>query len=356
MRSLLIRPLALGSLVVTQCVFLLTAPPLSGQAIEGTIQGAARSEEVGGPISFAFVRLLPVNGDTATIRKVVTGDAGHFSFARVPAADYRLELLRIGYRPVVSSVLRVKQGETLQHEFRVASQRFQLPTVTVVAAGKCVGPADVAADSPLGEIWNEARKGVDIRRAFELQYRFARTFRQNAVLRLRVGGARPNVRVDTLLHEPDSVTVRERRRLAGFAREGYARGNLLTLPDERQLFDDQFLRDHCLDPAIRKVDGVLGLAFRPARPERGRIRIEGTIWVDSTSYLMRRLDVEWLDGNRRIGDAVVDYTDMPVGGSALRLPVGGRAALYRITGPMSLAVRSASATFTHEYHDFARVQ
>jgi hypothetical protein len=71
---------------------------------------------------------------------------------------------------------------------------------------------------------------------------------------------------------------------------------------------------------------------------------------------MRRLNVEWLDANERIGDAAVDYTDIPVGGSTLRLPVGGRANLYRFTGPSSVMARSAAATLTYSYQDFERAK
>jgi hypothetical protein len=148
------------------------------------------------------------------------------------------------------------------------------------------------------------------------------------------------------------VVAREQRRRERFGREGYGRGNLLSIPDERQLFDEEFLRDHCLDPAIVEAEGVLGLRFRPVGSAREGFRIRGTIWVDGNTFLMRRLDVEWLDATRRIGEASIDYADIAIGSSTLRLPVSGRAALHRFSGPVALFARSATATFTYAYRNF----
>jgi hypothetical protein len=168
--------------------FVLGAPgTVAAQAAEGAIEGMARRDEGGVPIPFALVRLKPANQDSAALQ-VITGDAGHFRFSRVPVGEYHLELLRIGYRPAVSPPLHVRSGETLQRELRVASQPLQLPTVTVFAEGTCLGPTQITNNQRLAELWNETRKGVEIRRGFERQYRFIRTFRQDALIRVRIGG------------------------------------------------------------------------------------------------------------------------------------------------------------------------
>jgi hypothetical protein len=152
------------------------------------------------------------------------------------------------------------------------------------------------------------------------------------------------------------VDVREQRRRAQRESELHGSGNLLAVPDERQIFDAEFLREHCLESAIIEAEGVLGLRFRPANPRRQGLRIRGTIWMDAHSYLMRRIDVEWLDATRRVGDATIDYADITVGGSRLRFPSHGRAALYRFSGPVGLFARSATGTLTYAYRDFEQVR
>jgi hypothetical protein len=159
--------------------------------------------------------------------------------------------------------------------------------------------------------------------------------------------------VDTAVSEPDSVPARERRLRAARQANGYATGNLIELPDERELLSDAFLGGHCLETAVAEAEGALGLRFRPVGGRREGVDIRGTIWVAADTYQMRRLEFEYVDA----GDADpfarsrADYADVAVGGSALRLRTTGDGAILRIRGPMRAGVKRASATFTFTYQD-----
>jgi hypothetical protein len=192
-----------------------------------------------------------------------------------------------------------------------------------------------------------------VRRAFERQYRFAYTLRQDITLHRRLRSPARYAEVDTITSEPDSAAARERRRAARLRAEGYATGNRIVLPDERYLLDDAFLQDHCLETAVAEADGALGLRFRPVARRGGPVDIRGTIWIGAADYQMRRIEFEYLDDGEPYGRSRLEYADRPIGGSVLRLRTGGDGTL-RIRGAAAALVGRADATFTYTYHDANR--
>ena len=329
------------------------------QITSGTVTGIALRAEDGTPIPFALVRLLRADDPSAvaapTIGQVITTATGRFQLPPVPAGAYRLQLARIGYRPVLSPVLHVAPGATVRQELRGATQAVELAAVTVHGGPSCLTAAQLADEPRLATLWAEAREGVEVRRAFDRQYRYARVLRQDVTIRTRFKTAH-EVRVDTLVSEPDSVDVRERRLRARREAQGYARGNGLTLPDEAELLDDAFLRGHCLETAVAEADGALGLRFRPAHGRRAGADIRGTIWVAADTYQMRRLEFEYVEGDGApYATSRVDYGDVAAGGSALRLGTGGAGTIVRPRGAARALVKGAAATFTYTYQDVRQV-
>jgi hypothetical protein len=334
-------------------VLLLPAARVAAQgAVAGTIEGVATRAEDGTPLPFALVRLLPVDSTAAPLRQRITSAEGRYYLADVPAGAYRLQLARIGYRPVVTAVLHVRAGETQRHDLRGTTQAVQLAAVTVRSEGSCLRVAQLADEPRLAALWSEARKGLEIRRAFELQYRFARVLRQDVALKWRIGKTSREVRVDSTVSEPDSAAARDRRAQEENRAQGYARrgGNTIVAPSEKELLDEAFLREHCLETAIAEEEGALGLRFRPVEASRDRVALRGTIWVDEETYAVRRLDLEYLDGGRPYAEARLDYGDVSVGGSRLRLPTGGFARV-RVRGAQAALLSRGEARIAYAYRD-----
>ena len=324
---------------------------VDAQQSTGIIEGVARSDDDGAPISFALVRVQRSDGrDTATVQQGVTTAMGRFRFAELPAATYRLQLLRIGYRPVLSPPIPVVAGETVKHDFRVATLAVQLAAVVVHPEGTCLTADRLGADPRLATLWMEARKGVEIRRAFELQYRFTRVVTQNGRIKLRLGSKRLH-RSDTVVNIPDSVLAREARRRAAGRTSGYGTGTSLVLPDEKELLHEEFLHDHCFETSVASADGALGLRFRSVRTRDKGNAIRGVLWIDASTYMIRRLDIEWLDGKRVAGESRIEYAELPVAGGTLRLPSSGRATA-RPGGATRVAVSRADVTIEFTYSDF----
>lgn len=180
----------------------------------GTVEGVARTAEDGAPLSFLLIQLLPVDYQTASPLRVLTDGEGGFSFIRVPAGDYRLQVERIGYQRILSPVVSVQPGATLFQEIISSIEPIQLAEITVWPAGSCLTGGRLEEHPDLAALWNEAQTGVEIRRAFELQYRFVTNLQQDIHARQRLLRDKRQRRDTTLVNEPDSVLVRDQRRQA----------------------------------------------------------------------------------------------------------------------------------------------
>ena len=344
--------------VLTLLLTASAAAPAAGAQV-GPVEGVALRAEDGTPIPFALVRLVraeqPASTSPAVARQGITNANGRFHLADVAAGQYQLQLARIGYRPILSAPLRVEAGRTLRHELRGATQVLQLAAVTVRPELTCLTSDQLAADPRLATLWSEAQKGVEVRRAFERQYRFARVLRQDIQTRWRIRPTTHRVEVDTTISEPDSVEARDRRQQAALEARGYARGNRIVVPDEKYLLNASFLREHCLETTVPEVDGALGLRFRPTGRRRDGVDIRGVIWVSAESYQMRRIEFEYLDGKEPYARSWLEYQDVSIGGSPIRLRTTGGGTM-EARGPLNGILRDATAEFTFSHVDVRPVR
>ncbi|HEY9228020.1 MAG TPA: carboxypeptidase-like regulatory domain-containing protein [Gemmatimonadaceae bacterium] len=341
----------MSRLLVTALLTLAWIPSATAQNAFGSVRGIARSEQGGNPIPFVLVRLLPSDSTNATGRQSITNAQGRFQFESVPAGAYRLQLLRIGYRPVLSPVIEVRSGETSEHELRASMIAIPLPPVIVYGEGTCLTGERVAADPYLLTLWEEVRQGVEIRRAFDRRYRYKRMFGQASDTRVPSRPALRRQRADTVINEPDSVDTREERARARRASEGFGRGNVLTLPDEKELTADTFLRTHCIVPPIVESNGASGLRFREASRGRG-FGIQGTIWVDA-DRLMQRIDLEYLNDGKSFSTVSIDYADVAIASTTLRLPIAGSFSIRPLEAPRGT---TATGTLFFGYSSFEEIR
>jgi hypothetical protein len=252
----------------------------------------------------------------------------------------------------LSPVIDVRPGATSEQELRASMIGIPLPAVIVYGDGTCLTGERVAADPYLATLWDEVRKGVEIRRAFDRRYRYQRVLGQTSETLIP---SRPTVRqqrADTLVNEPDSADVREERTRARRASEGFGRGNRLMLPDESELIADAFLRTHCIVPAILDSNGASGIRFRETTRGRG-FGVQGTIWVDTATRLMRRLQLEHLNGDTPFSTVTVEYVDVGIAGTTLRLPSTGSFSLRVLDAPRGT---TATGTISYGYSSFEELR
>ena len=158
------------------------------------------------------------------------------------------------------------------------------------------------------------------------------------------------------MNEPDSVLARDERRRARHRAEGHAAGNLLSVPDEKEILDDAFLRDHCLETSFSTNDETFAVRFRPVAERRDGTGIRGTVWMDAGTFLIHRMDVDYLRGGRPFASSTMVYGDVAGAGGTLRLPVRGSAALLRPAGAAAAMLSGATVAITYEYAGFQAVR
>ena len=319
-------------LLATLLVVGLTAPP-GAIAQQGAVEGQARADD-GAPVPFALVRLVrddsgPLPGDTPS--QGITNADGRFRFDGVTPGRYRVELLRVGFEPLRYGPVHVAAGRTAQVEFRVASRRLTLPPVTVTA-DDCVS-IDKLKDHPqLQTLWQQARDGGSVRTEVMARFRYHVASHEESSGFKAGGPPVPGTVDQSYLSDPRSAVKnaarnRELRLARGYygPRRGSSYG--FHVPNELDVLHEDFLKTHCFVPEAARGEGEVGLRFRPLRTRRDFLDILGTIWLDSATYLARRLELEYVDFDQPRGTVRVDFADVPVAGATLRMPVGGTFAM-----------------------------
>ncbi|WP_420127796.1 carboxypeptidase regulatory-like domain-containing protein [Longimicrobium sp.] len=100
------------------CAVLLAAAPHTAQA--QTLQGRAVDRETQQPVAGAEITLVDAQGESAGTAR--SGADGSFQVAGTAAGEYRLAARSPGYQVMLSSVVRLAEGEVLQVEARLTPQ------------------------------------------------------------------------------------------------------------------------------------------------------------------------------------------------------------------------------------------
>jgi len=339
-------------------VLLRTASPAEVMAQMTAIEGVARSEEGGAPVQFALVRLvgpdsspLPSNGPP----QAMTNASGRYRFDGVAPGRYRVKLLRIGFLPVFSDPVQIAADETVQVDLRVASQAVLLPPVTVTAEG-CVTAKDLKEHPQIQTLWQQARDGASVRTELMARFRYRVQTHEEGIDKATGSGGSVN---QSRLSDPKSAVNNAARNRSQRLSGGYYGTTTndgmvgFYAPNELDVLHEDFLKEHCVLPTAQYGVGEFGLRFRPSRVRRGFLDVGGTIWLDSATFLARRIELEYVDGDDQRGTVRLDFGDIAVAGGALRMPVGGE---INLRPSRTDPARHTESTFTITYSDFVEVR
>jgi len=300
-------------------------------AQKATVEGRA-SAEGGAPVQFALVQLVhaessPVPSENPP--QAITNADGRYRFEGVTPGRYRVQLLRVGFRPVLSEPVQVSASQTVQFEFRVASQPLLLPPVSVtVTADVCVPAKNLKEHPLLQTLWQQARDGASVRTELMARFRY-HVLNHEESYELRADGpTAPGTLDQPYVSDPkwavrNAARNREQRLSRGYYGPSNDKGDGFHVPNELDVLHEDFLKTHCFVAAPARGEGEVGLHFRPLGTRRNFLDILGTIWLDSATYLARRLELEYVDGVESRGTVRVDFADVPVAGGMLRMPIGG---------------------------------
>ena len=303
-------------------------------AQKAAIEGIARDEQGGAPVQFALVRLVradssPLPSDSPP--QGITNASGQYRFADVTPGRYRVQLLRIGFRPVLSDPVQVVAGETVQLDLRVASQPLYyllvLPEVTVTAE-VCVTAKELMKHPQLQTLWQQARDGASVRTELMARFRYHVLLHEESYELKADGPTAPGTLDQPYVSDPKwAVKNAARNRAERLSRGYYSPNDGWGLPNELDVLHDDFLKAHCLYAAAVRGEGEVGVRFRPLRVRGNFLDVRGTIWLDLATFLARRLELEYVDGEESRGTVRVDFGDVAVAGGTLRMPVGGAFAM-----------------------------
>jgi hypothetical protein len=294
-----------------------------------SVEVVVRAEVGEAPVQFALVQL--VGADPSTMGsdpppQGITNDSGRFRFDDVAPGRYRVQLLRVGFQPVLSDPLRVAAGEAVQFVFRVASQPLMLPPVTVTAEA-CVTANQLKEHPQLQTLWQQARQGASVRTELMARYRYHVLSHEESYGLTADGHKVPGTLDMPYVSDPKwAVKNAARNRTQRLSRGYYgpSRGSLdgFYVPNELDILHEDFLKSHCFVPAAAHGEGEVGLRFRPLRTRPNFLDILGTIWLDSVTFLARRIDLEYVDGQESRGTLRADFGDVAVAGGTMRMPIG----------------------------------
>jgi len=349
------RPIALLAAVL---IVGMSATP-DAIAQKGTVEGLARAEEGGAPVQFALVRLvrsdsspLPSDGPPQGI----TDADGRYRFDGVAPGRYRVQLLRIGFHPLLSDPVQVAAGETVRLDLRAASEPLVLPPVTVTA-DICVSGKRLEEHPQLQALWQQARDGASVRTELMARFRYHVLDHEESYERNADGPTAPGTIEQPYVSDPrwavkNAARNREQRLSRGYYGPSKDSRDGFYVPNELDVLHEDFLKAHCFVPEAARGVGEVGLRFRPLRTRRNFLDVLGTIWLDSATYLARRLELEYVDFDESRGTVRVDFADVPVAGGTLRMPVGGA---FAMRPSRKNPAKRAEGKFTLTYSGFEAV-
>lgn len=252
----------------------------------GVLRGSTPPTPLGGVVVTATR-----TRDGVVVGRTVSAPSGSFRLA-VGTDSVVVRALRIGQRPVTLFLGRLAAGERRDVGQVLANDPVVIATVRVREPARCGAPRDdgsvvsaLFADALTALVASVSTMegGAPVMRTLDLDEERDRRDRLQAVSRfvVREGAmAQPyrSVPVPTLLRE-------------GFVVTDALGDQVYRAPDAVVLTDDRFLAGTCLSlDRSREQDGVVGIAFAPARRTRDRIDALGVLWLDATTRTLQRLE------------------------------------------------------------------
>lgn len=286
------------------------ARPLGAQELRGLVTDSASRQ----PIPGAVLVLLDANG--ATLGRNITNQRGQYRIAATTAMR-RMRVLRIGFRPREVALPPLTTGIVEVNVVMTALPTL-LETVRVSSGAPCPKRSDRLIALSLLE---QARAGLlativarEIQPAEMIRLRYTRYMIDNSD---RIEHQR--VWIDSATGVKTSfVAVRP---AADFVKYGFSldTNNVQRFfgPDAETLLDDAFRDGYCFhlrDPERNRPHQV-GLAFVAAKSERGRVDVDGTLWIDTAARQLRDIRFDYVGLDRRLMNARpggrIEFRELP---------------------------------------------
>lgn len=265
-------------------------PAPAGPSTAGgvTFTGTVVADGTGMPLPYSTVTIDPIG------RERFTDQTGAFTYYAVPAGRYRVRVRQLGYIPL-DTTIQIGERASTSPVLIMTRIATALAEVQVSAPPRrCIVPQEngFVDDAELATVLGEVRKNADrerlLRRTYPFEYRMAQSHSTfDLVTRKQI------IRFDTMTFRSDDnwkyrkgkVVSDDRNKLFGEVR-------VMRLPTLADLADRGFLRAHCFKySGISDYNGVPTHRIDFA-PDSALVSpdVEGSIFIDSASYLIRRAE------------------------------------------------------------------
>jgi hypothetical protein len=280
-----------------------------------TAHGIVRDSTSRLPVAGAVVSTLDSLGRVGL--RTLTNERGAF---RIPAAPpaHRIRVVRLGFRPVE---VPIPQGVSdAEMDVVLTSIPYALQPVRVLGGQRCPRRRDRAAALALLE---QARAGL-------LATVVARSEKPARMKRLAIDRRhdgtsdrviRHSVRVDTVARSVAAFVAAHSA--TDFVKDGFAadgvEGTTYHAPDADVLLDDGFANGYCFHimERDRARPNQVGLGFRAADRQRGRVDVDGALWIDTVARALVDITYRYVglaaDAERLEPGGHVAFREMPNG-------------------------------------------
>ena len=299
----------IGRMILAVAMMMLCSARMHAQELRGTVRDSA----TGRPIAGAVVSLFDAAG--ASIGRNLSNETGQFRVV-APQVAQRLRVVRLGFRPREIRLADGAQDVVLL----LTPIPPTLEAVHVTAASNCPERKDAAAAYGLLE---QARSGL-------LATIVAREANPATLKMLEfqksMDGNSDNIEHMTVTidsSEKATTSFVAERTGAEFVQRGFTRenvnGTVYSGPDAEALLDDAFAAGYCfrISEPEKERPREVGLSFKAATEKKGRVDIEGTLWIDTTArslhdIVYRYVGITAFQGNIEPGGHIW-FREMPNG-------------------------------------------
>ncbi|MEP6780459.1 MAG: carboxypeptidase-like regulatory domain-containing protein, partial [Gemmatimonadaceae bacterium] len=292
-------------------LFLLTTP-IAAQQLHGVVRDSVSGHAIPGAV------VMVVDSAGNTLSRNITGTLGIFRVFVAPQAR-SLRFLRIGFQPRSVAVAAAQLADGT-FDIALLSTPLMLSGLRVTATPGCPTRPDRA----------EAFALLDQARAGLLAMVVAREANAPNVIRIgfdRImhanddGIASQTVRTEAV--SKSSVSFNSDRSVNDLVRLGFRTNGAGPVtyfgPDADVLLSEDFARGYCFRVATADASrkSQVGLAFVPAKRRRGRVDIDGAVWIDTVTRTLHDIDFHYV-GLDKISEGLraggrIHFEHMPSG-------------------------------------------
>ena len=258
-----------------------------------TLTGKVIAEATGAPLPYSTVIIDQIG------KERFTDQTGTFIYFAVPAGKYRLRVRQLGYTPIDSTLqLSATNANPVFAMVRIPST---LADVNVSApVRRCIVPEEngYVDDADLTTVLGEAKKNAQrerlLRRTYPFEYKLAQAHDTYDML-----NSTHSVVYDTITFRSDDIwNYRKGKVVSPDRSKIFGEVRVMRLPTLTDLADDRFLLAHCFKYAgVYDDEGTPThrIDFAPL-PEIVTPDVEGSIFLDSATYLIRRAEFRLTKG------------------------------------------------------------